>query len=111
MNVVWQKGQATVQEVCDALERDLAYSTVKTTLKILHKTRGVVKRFKRGRAFVYEATASREEIARSVTQELKKDLYQGSVKSLVLNLLEGEDFTSADLAELKAAIREIKAMP
>jgi len=37
MDVVWDKGSATVQEVADALPRELglAYNTVLTTLRIL----------------------------------------------------------------------------
>src|SRR6478752_4399996 len=36
MDVLWQKGEATVQEVCDELTRPLAYTTVMTTLGLLH---------------------------------------------------------------------------
>jgi BlaI family penicillinase repressor len=35
MDVVWEREQATVQDVVDALQRPLAYTTVMTTLRIL----------------------------------------------------------------------------
>ena len=40
MNVLWDLGEATVQQVCDCLDRDLAYTTVMTTLNVLHGRKG-----------------------------------------------------------------------
>ena len=35
MNVLWTIGEGTVQDVCDNLTRELAYTTVMTTLNLL----------------------------------------------------------------------------
>lgn len=54
MEVVWNRGQATVQDVVDGLDRPLAYTTVMTTMKILDR-KGILKRCgKTGRAYIYE---------------------------------------------------------
>ena len=66
LNVLWKKGEGTVQEVCDELQRPLAYTTVMTTLRLLHSKKKVLKRIKRGRAHVYQPTVSRDEVSRSV---------------------------------------------
>src|SRR3978361_2133798 len=65
MDVLWQKGEATVQEVCDQLTRPLAYTTVMTTLGLLHSKKKVLKRVKRGRAHVYQPLISRDEVSRA----------------------------------------------
>lgn len=108
MDVVWQRGRATVQDVCDSLERPLAYTTVMTVLKTLETKRRVVRKVKEGRAFVYEPTVSREEVCRSVADELKQHLARGSVKSLVLNLIEDEPISPDELAEIKQAIARLE---
>jgi len=108
MDVVWEKGRATVQDVVDALARPLAYTTVMTTLKILDETRGVVRRTKEGRAYVYEPTVSRDEIRKSMAGDLTQRLFGGSVKSLVLNLIESDAMSHADIEELKRAILSLE---
>ena len=108
MDVVWRRGRVTVQDVVDGLERPLAYTTVMTTLKILKSKRRVVRSEKQGRAYVYEPIVSREEVSRSMTLELQEQLFGGSAKSLLLNLLQNETLTKADVDELKQAIEELE---
>jgi len=109
MDVVWRKGRATVQDVVDSLERPLAYTTVMTTLKILDETRGVVRKKKKGRAYEYEPIVSREKISRSMAADLTKRLFGGSVKSLVLSLVEGDSMSQSDIEELKHAIQSLES--
>jgi len=108
MDVVWERGKATVQDVCDGLERDLAYTTVMTTLKVLEEKRKVLRRTKQGRAYLYEPIVSREDVGRSVTADLKEKLFRGSAKSLVLSLMEDEELSPGDIDELKSAIASLE---
>ena len=68
MDVVWEKGEATVSEVAEALPRELglAYNTVLTTLRILEE-KGFLRhtKAKEGRAFVYRAVVDREQASRT----------------------------------------------
>lgn len=111
MDIVWRKGRVTVQDVVDALERSLAYTTVMTTLKILEEKRRVVKRIKQGRAYVYEPVVTREQVGRSMAGELTQRLFHGSVKSLVLGMIEAESMSQSDIEELKEAIASLEADP
>ncbi len=109
MDVIWSQGRVTVQDVVDALTRPLAYTTVLTTARILDD-KGIIRRCgKIGRAYVYEAIISREDVQRSMTDDLATRLYGGSVKSLVLSLLGGTNMTDTDISELKAAIETLEA--
>src|SRR5262245_53833539 len=97
MDVVWQQGEATVQQVCDKLGRPLAYTTVMTTLRLLHSKKKVLKRVKRGRAHVYQPTVTREEVCRSVIRDMQAVLFGNRLPTLVLGLLENGEFTQSDL--------------
>lgn len=107
MDVVWRLERATVQDVCDALERPLAYTTVMTMLNILHKKRKVLTRKKDGRAFVYSPAVSRDQVCESVSADLKQHLLKGSLQSFVLNLIQDE--SADDIAALKKAIEELES--
>ena len=108
MNVLWEIGEGTVQDVCGNLERDLAYTTVMTTLNLLVVKKKVLKREKHGRAFIYFTLVSREDISRSVLLDLKDILFGSRLPSLVLNLMAESDMTSHDAAVLKDAIEKLE---
>ena len=59
LRVLWQHGDCTVRQVHESLARDnpVAYTTVLTTLQIMHQ-KGLVKRDESERAHVYAATLS-----------------------------------------------------
>ena len=76
MDVSWEKGQATVSDVAEALPNNpaLAYSTVLTTLRIL-ENKGFVRHTKNGRAFVYHPV-----VGRAVSDRTLIDAVHSSVK-------------------------------
>lgn len=108
MDVVWRLGQATVQEVCDALSRPLAYTTVMTTLSLLERKKKVLDRSKRGRAYVYRPVISREEVSRNLLDDLTQVLFGDSLPSLVLNLVEEGKLSEADLEALRKALNRVE---
>lgn len=108
MDIVWERRRATVQDVVDAVDRDLAYTTVMTTMKILDR-KGIVSRCgKVGRAFLYEPSITRNEVQRAMASELTESLFGGSVSSVVLSLLGGQSVPAEELKELKAAIKSLE---
>ncbi|MFH8342488.1 BlaI/MecI/CopY family transcriptional regulator [Streptomyces sp. AM6-12] len=71
MDRLWDWGRpATVREVVDDINRTrpVAYTTVMTVADILHR-KGMVRREKAGRAWLYEALCSREEYTASLMRE------------------------------------------
>ncbi|MFO0790769.1 MAG: BlaI/MecI/CopY family transcriptional regulator [Pirellulales bacterium] len=108
MDVLWQKGEATVQAVCDELKRPLAYTTVMTTLGVLHSKKKVLKRVKRGRAHVYQPLVSRDDVSRAVLSDLRSVLFADQLPQLVLGLLEDGSFSQEDVQALKAAIDKVE---
>lgn len=109
MNVIWDRTPTSVADIVPRLPRELAYTTVMTTVRIL-ETKGFIEQCgKRGRAFLYEATVERNAAQGSMSQEVAKRLFGGSVKSLVLNLVRDETISADDLAEVKRLIEELEA--
>lgn len=61
MQRLWEAGRPmAVRDVLEELDRELAYTTAMTVLDNLHR-KGLVSRIKRGRAYMYTPTKSREE--------------------------------------------------
>lgn len=108
MNVVWERGRVTVHDVCNALDRPLAYTTVMTVLKTVEQKRGAVRKVKVGRAFVYEPTMSRDDACLALIGDLRRDLPSSSLKSVVLNLIQDGGISAPDLAEIKNALSQIE---
>jgi BlaI family penicillinase repressor len=108
MDAVWSRGAVTVQDVVDAIDRNLAYTTVMTTLKILEE-KGVVSRCgKLARAFIYEARVSRDEVQKAMAGQLSKSLFGGSLAKMVLSLIDPGSVSSEEVSELRSAIRRLE---
>jgi len=75
MTLAWQQREISVREACDLMSTRVAYTTVMTTMDRLYK-KGFLARRKVGRAFVYQAAASRHEIEHAVAAELVDSLLQ-----------------------------------
>ena len=107
MSVVWEKGEATVQDVKDALEpqRKLAYTTIMTVMSRL-AGKGLLNRHKVGRAYVYRPADSQERVARSLLRNLVQRFYKGATISAIVQLLEtDEDVDEAELDRLEELIQ------
>lgn len=108
MDVLWELGEGTVQDVVDALNRDLAYTSVMTTLNILHAKKGVLSREKEGRAFVYKPNLTREKMSKKVLEELQPVLFKKKLLSLMLSLLSREKLDNEDIDSLKDALAKVE---
>lgn len=103
MAIVWDRQRVTVSDVVDSLERKLAYTTVLTTMRIL-EDKGIVRRGeKTGRAYTYSPAVSREEVRSGMILDLTDRLFGGSVRSVVLSLLDTDVVSSEDLAAVRQA--------
>ncbi|MGH9512050.1 MAG: BlaI/MecI/CopY family transcriptional regulator [Terriglobales bacterium] len=107
MDVLWQKGKATVQEVVASLpeKRPLAYNSVLTTMRILEK-KGYVGHEKDGRAYVYMPVVERQDATRSEVRHLISRFFKDSHELLVLNILEDKSIDAEELQRLRELLRE-----
>jgi len=109
LSLVWERGDNTVRDVCERLEATVAYTTVMTTMDRLFKKR-LLSRHKVGRAFVYRAAVTREELESAIAGELVQTLLQadGSEPLPILSSLVDavSDRDRALLDELERLVRE-----
>jgi predicted transcriptional regulator len=107
LDVIWEKGSATVAEVAEALPKELglAYNTVLTTLRILEE-KSYLRHTKadEGRAFVYTSVVGRDEAGRNAVRYLVSRFFRNSPELLVLNLLEDEDLSARELDRIRKLI-------
>ena len=101
MDVLWQKGSATVHQVMEALPEkpSLAYNSVLTTIRILEK-KGYVKHVKDGRAHIYLPLIGKKEATRFEVRNLVGRFFQNSHEALVLNILEDQNIDADELNRL-----------
>lgn len=108
MNVLWTIGEGTVQDVCDKLTRELAYTTVMTTLNLLATRKNVLSRTKDGRAYVYKPLVSRDEVSRSILSDLKSVLFGNRLPSMVLNLMAEYEADEKTADVLRDALKKLE---
>jgi predicted transcriptional regulator len=109
MEVIWRKGKATVAEVVEALEKPtgLAYNTVLTTMTILER-KGYLRHTppKAGRAFIYHPVVSRGQASKNAVRHLLSRFFGDSAEALVLNLMEDEKLSDAELKRMRNLLKE-----
>jgi len=108
MAILWDRGEATVAEVVRSLraKRPVSYSTIQTILRILEE-KDYVTHAKSGRAFVYRAVVDRAQARRRALRHLVARLFDDSPSQLVLNVLEHERLSEAELARVRKLVDEV----
>jgi predicted transcriptional regulator len=108
MRVLWEKGEASVGDVVDALKDRPrpAYNTVLTLLRILEK-KGYVKHRKNGRAFIFRPVVDRTEASRNAVKTLMNRFFEGSPRLLVLNLLDDDQLSPEALKQLRQHLEDV----
>ena len=105
MQVLWERGSATVAEVAEALSRDKpwAYNTVLTFLRILER-KGYAGHTKQGRAFVYRPRVEQGDARRHAMRDLLGRFFDGSPELLVQNILEAGEIDPVEMDRIRALL-------
>lgn len=74
---IWARGNATVRELLEYFDLDVAYTTVMTTLDRLYKKR-LLTRESEGRAFRYAPRFTQEELHRAAAGQAIRELLDSS---------------------------------
>lgn len=104
---LWEKGSATVRELCDMLsrERPRGYTSVLKTLQIM-TDKGLVERTELGKAHVYRAAATQGETQSQLLRDLTTRLFAGSAAQLAMHALSMEAVDADELREIERLIDE-----
>ena len=112
LRILWESGPCTARDVHNTLAEDKGtnYSTtVKMMAVMLDK--GLVERDESVSPMTFRATASREDTRQSVLGDVIHKLYDGSAKSLVLQVLSSLPASQADLEEIRELIEQLEVQP
>jgi predicted transcriptional regulator len=106
LKALWTVDAGTVADVRTELGKrgqDLAYTTVMTLLgRLAAKDAVTVDRTRE--PFIYKAAQRRESVLRERLREFVREVFDGEADSLVLNLVENESLTRAELRAIERRI-------
>ena len=112
MNVLWDKGSATVHEVLEAMPAQpaLAYNSILTIIRIL-ETKGYVNHIKDKRAHIYLPKVDRKDATRFEVRHLLRRFFGNSHEQLVLNVLEDRNIDADELARVCELLEKSNGEP
>ena len=104
---VWALESATVSDVRDRIleTRPIAYTTVMTVLQKLAK-KGFLTFSASGNSYTYSAARPREDVQKSILDDIVGKVFSGSQLALVRSLVSDEEISEAELDELQRLIDE-----
>lgn len=107
MTIIWRLTEGTVAEVIEQLpeERDLAYTSVSTILRILEQ-KGVLRTRKEGRGHVYTPILKKSEYEAKAVKHVVDRVFEGTPVALVRQLLDSSILNEKDLKDLKKMIEK-----
>ena len=105
MAVLWDRGSATVSEVQERLEDELAYTTVLTMLRILEE-KGLVGHEKEGRAHRFHPLIDRSEAGQTALDRLRDKVFAGSSELLMTQLVSDERLSTETVKRLRKLLDE-----
>jgi predicted transcriptional regulator len=100
MDVLWGVGEATAEQVREALPGRLHDSTIRTLLRVL-ESKGHVAHEAQGKAYVYRAAVPRAKAQRTALRNVLARFFGGSAEDLVLRLVEDEQITPEQLEAIR----------
>ena len=111
LQVLWEKGLATVREVHEELmqTKEVGYTTTLKLMQIMHE-KGLVKRDESMRTHVYQAAVNKEKTQKHLLGKMIDNLFGGSSTQLVLQALGNSDGKASkeELDQIQALLDNLK---
>ncbi|MCA0377569.1 MAG: BlaI/MecI/CopY family transcriptional regulator [Gemmatimonadetes bacterium] len=105
MSVLWRLESATVAEVREHLDEDLAYTSVLSALQILEE-KGYVRHEPEGRAYRYFPTVAADRAGKSAITRIKDAIFHGSTERLFAQLVSDRKLGRDELERMRALLAE-----
>lgn len=109
MTILWRLEEGSVNDVMAALpkDRDLAYTSISTILRILEQ-KNIVTTRKEGRGHIYIPVLAKSQYEAKSVKHMMDKVFDGAplamVSALVKELVSSKDITENDLREIKALL-------
>lgn len=110
LKVLWQEGEATIREICAAINRGgdaLAYTTVLSLLQVMEQ-KGLVGHRASGKVYSYYARAEREPTVRALARGFLDRVFDGAVDEYLVHALESKRPSADEIRKLEELIAQAK---
>lgn len=109
MDILYQRGRATAQEILEAMPDPPTYSAVRAKLRVLEE-KGHVRHEEESLRYVYLPVVARESARKSALRHMVTTFFAGSVQDTVAALLDlsSSKLTSGDLERIAELIEQAK---
>jgi predicted transcriptional regulator len=101
MSVLWELGEATVTEVRDRIDSNLAYTSISSMIRTLELKGYVSHRRGEGKTHVYYPVIEAEAAGESALGRVLNKIYGGSPIKLLAHLVEQRKLSEKDLARMR----------
>jgi predicted transcriptional regulator len=106
LKVLWERGEATVREIADAMnsgDEALAYTTVLSLLQVMEQ-KGMVDHRRDGKAYVYLPKVERQSTFRQLAGGFLEKVFDGAVNEYLVHALESKRLSDQEIDELEAML-------
>ena len=109
LQVLWEKGIASVREVHEELSKskEAGYTTTLKLMQIMHE-KGLVKRDDSVKTHIYQPAVSREKTQKHLLGKMINTLFGGSTTQLVMQALGNHKASTEELEEIQKMIDNLK---
>jgi len=105
MSVLWRLGSASVSDVRDALEEDLAYTSVLSALQTLEE-KGYVRHEAEGRAYRYFPTVAADRAGGSALARIRDAIFQGSAERMFAQMVADKKLGRKELEQMRQLLAD-----
>ena len=109
MDILYQRGRATAQEILDAMPDPPTYSAVRAKLRVLEE-KGHIRHQEEALRYVYLPVVARDSARKSALRHMVATFFAGSVQDTVAALLDlsAANLKKADLDRIEELIAQAK---
>ncbi len=105
MSILWRLGSASVTEVRELLEEDLAYTSVLSALQTLEE-KGYVRHEPEGRAYRYFPTVEAEHAGGSALTRIKDAIFNGSAERMFAQMVSDRKLGREELERMRRLLAD-----
>ena len=105
MSVLWRLGSASVSDVREALEEDLAYTSVLSALQTLEE-KGYVRHEAEGRAYRYFPTVAADRAGGSALARIRDAIFQGSAERMFAQMVADKRLGRRELEKMRELLTD-----
>jgi BlaI family transcriptional regulator, penicillinase repressor len=105
MSILWRLGSATVAEVREALDEELAYTSVLSALQTLEE-KGYVRHEAHGRAYSYLPNVGAEHAGGSAIARIRDAIFHGSAERMFAQLVSDKKLSREELERMRGLLAD-----